>query len=86
MHAMTDPVRPEGVPANVHFFADSGQWVAGAENILRSTGGATLGKLIPADMGIISVNAANSTETGNNDTTSLDEDIITIVHADYEVE
>jgi len=29
---------------------------ARAENILKSTGGATLGKLISADMGIINVN------------------------------
>lgn len=62
---------------------------ARAENILRSTGGGALGKLIGADMGIININRANSTETseqGNNDTSSLDKDIITIVHADYELE
>jgi hypothetical protein len=61
---------------------------ARAENILRSTGGATLGKLLSADMGIINVNPANSTETseqGNIDTTSLEKDIITIVHADFEL-
>ncbi|MEO6952743.1 MAG: SIMPL domain-containing protein [Polyangia bacterium] len=60
-----------------------------AENILGSTGGAKVGKLLSADMGIINVNSADSTETseqGNNDTTSLEKDIITIVHADYELD
>lgn len=62
---------------------------ARAENILRSAGGAALGKLIVADMGIININPANSTQTseeGNNDTSALDKDIITIVHAEYELE
>jgi hypothetical protein len=62
---------------------------ARAENILRSTGGATVGKLLGADMGIININPANSTETseeGNNDTSSLEKDIITIVHVDFELE
>lgn len=57
-----------------------------AENILRSAGGAALGKLIVADMGIININPANSTQTsedGNNDTSSLEKDIITIIHAEY---
>jgi hypothetical protein len=61
---------------------------ARADNILRSTGGAAVGRLISADMGIININPANSTQTseqGNNDTTSLEKDIITIVHADYEL-
>jgi uncharacterized protein len=60
-----------------------------ADNILRSTGGGAIGKLLGADMGIININRANSTETseqGNNDTSSLDKDIITIVHADYELD
>lgn len=59
-----------------------------AENILRSAGNTSVGKLVYADMGIININAANSTETsteGNNDTTSRDKDIITIVHASFEV-
>ncbi len=59
-----------------------------AENILNSAGNTSVGKLIYADMGIININAANSTETsseGNNDTTSSEKDIITIVHAEYEV-
>jgi hypothetical protein len=62
---------------------------ARAQNVLRSTGGAQVGKLLAADMGVINVNSANSTETseeGHNDTTSLDKDIITIVHAEYELE
>ncbi len=59
-----------------------------AENILRSAGNASIGKLIVADMGIININAANATKTseeGNNDTSSLEKDIITIVHAEFEV-
>lgn len=59
-----------------------------AENILRSAGNVAIGKLIEADMGIININPANSTATsdeGNNDTSSLDKDIITIVHAEFEV-
>ncbi|MDB4966773.1 MAG: hypothetical protein JWN44_2462 [Myxococcales bacterium] len=59
-----------------------------ADNILRSTGGGSIGKLLGADMGIININPANSTQTseqGNNDTSSLEKDIITIVHADYEL-
>ncbi len=59
-----------------------------AENILGSAGNTSVGKLVTADMGIININAANSTGTsneGNNDTTSCDKDIITIVHAEYEV-
>jgi len=62
---------------------------ARAENILSSAGNTHVGKLVYADMGIININAANSTETsneGNNDTSSRDKDIITIVHAEYEVE
>ena len=61
---------------------------ARAENILQSAGNTSVGKLVYADMGIININAANSTETsneGNNDTSSRDKDIITIVHAEFEV-
>jgi hypothetical protein len=39
-------------------------------------------------MGIININPANSTEAsaqGNNDTTSFEKDIITIVHVTYEL-
>ena len=62
---------------------------ARAEKILNSAGNTGVGKLVYADMGIININAANSTETsneGNNDTSSRDKDIITIVHAEFEVE
>ena len=58
------------------------------ENIVKQTGGAALGKLRGADMGVINVNPANSTSTsweGNNDTTSLEKDIITIVHVTFEL-
>jgi hypothetical protein len=59
-----------------------------ADNILGSAGNTSVGKLVYADMGIININAANSTETsseGNNDTSSYQKDIITIVHAEFEV-
>jgi len=62
---------------------------ARADNIIKSAGGAAIGKLIVADMGIININPANSTQTseeGNNDMSSLDKDIITIVHAEFELE
>jgi len=61
---------------------------ARADNILRNAGGAKIGKLMAADMGIININPANSTETseeGNNDRTSLEKDIITIVHTTFEL-
>jgi hypothetical protein len=61
---------------------------ARAENVVKSTGGATIGKLVDADMGIININPANSTQTselGNNDTSSLEKDIITIVHTEFEL-
>jgi hypothetical protein len=59
-----------------------------ADNIIRSAGGASIKRLRSADMGIININPANSTETsaqGNNDTTSFEKDIITIVHVTYEL-
>jgi hypothetical protein len=59
-----------------------------ADNMVRSAGGASIYNLRSADMGIINVNPANSTETsaqGNNDTSSLEKDIITIVHVVYEL-
>lgn len=62
---------------------------ARADNILKNTGGAKVGSLVSADMGIININAANSTETsedGNNDHTSLEKDIITIVHASFKLD
>jgi hypothetical protein len=57
-----------------------------SQNIVKSAGGATLGDLLDADMGVININPANSSTTtwdGNNDTTSLDKDIFTIVHAKF---
>ena len=59
-----------------------------AENMVHSAGGATIHNLRSADMGIININPANSSDTsaeGNNDTTSLEKDIITIVHVSYEL-
>lgn len=60
-----------------------------AERMLQSTGGATIGKLRRADMGVININPANSTEVsneGNNDTSSLEKDILTIVHCSFELD
>ncbi|HXU00376.1 MAG TPA: SIMPL domain-containing protein [Polyangia bacterium] len=60
-----------------------------ANAILAETGGGRVARLRSADMGVINVNPANSTETsweGNNDTSSLDKDIITIVHVTFELE
>lgn len=60
-----------------------------AENMVQSAGGATIGVLKSADMGVININPANSTQgswDGNNDTSSLEKDIITIVHAKYALE
>jgi uncharacterized protein len=62
---------------------------ARADNILKSTGGAAIKKLRNTNMGIININPANSTETsaeGNNDQTSFEKDIITIVRAEFELE
>ena len=60
-----------------------------AQRMLSSAGGGALGKLHSADMGVINVNPANSTSTswdGNNDTTSLEKDIITIVHVSFDID
>lgn len=60
-----------------------------ADRMLASTGGASLGRLRRADMGVININPANSTEVsseGNNDTSSLDKDILTIVHCSFELD
>jgi uncharacterized protein len=57
-----------------------------AENMLKAAGGASLGRLRDADMGIININPANDSSTsweGNNDTSSLEKDIIAIVHVTY---
>ena len=60
-----------------------------ADNILEQTGGAEIERMIKTSMGVININPANSTETsheGNNDVTSLEKDIITIVHAEFELD
>jgi uncharacterized protein len=61
-----------------------------AERILAAAGnGSKAGRLDRVEMGVINVNPANSTETswqGNNDTTSLDKDIITIVRVGYRID
>jgi uncharacterized protein len=57
-----------------------------AENIVKSAGGATIGDLIDADMGVININPANSSATsweGNNDTSSYEKDIFSIVHTKF---
>jgi len=62
---------------------------ARAENMLDKAGGGRIGRLRAADMGVININPVNSTDTsweGKNDTTSLEKDILTIVHVTYEVE
>jgi uncharacterized protein len=59
-----------------------------AENMVAQAGEAELGKLRYVDMGVINVNPVNSTGTswqGNSDTTSLNKDIITVVHARFEL-
>jgi hypothetical protein len=60
-----------------------------ADNMIKQAGGASLGNLRSADMGIININPANVTSTnyeGNNDTSALEKDIITIVHASFELQ
>ena len=56
--------------------------------MVAAAGGGSIGKLTSADMGVINVNPANSTATnwqGNNDTTTLEKDILTIVHITFEL-
>jgi hypothetical protein len=60
-----------------------------AEQMVKAAGGGSLARLRTADMGVINVNPPNSSATsweGNNDTSSLEKDIITIVHATFELE
>lgn len=57
-----------------------------AVKMLDAAGGASIGRLKDADMGVININPANVTQTsweGNNDTSSLEKDIIAIVHVSY---
>lgn len=59
-----------------------------AEQIAQATG-ARLGTLRSARMGVMQINPADSTETsseGNNDTTSLDKDVIAVVTSNFQLE
>jgi hypothetical protein len=59
-----------------------------AEKMVAAAGGGSLGSLRSADMGVININPPNSSATsweGNNDTSSLEKDILTIVHATFEL-
>lgn len=61
---------------------------ARAENIIEAAGG-ELGELVGADMGVININPPNSRSSswdGNNDTSTVEKDIITVVHANFELE
>jgi hypothetical protein len=59
-----------------------------AEQIAQATG-AKLGTLRSAKMGVMQINPADSTETsseGNNDTSSLDKDVIAVVTSNFQLE
>jgi uncharacterized protein len=59
-----------------------------AEQIALATG-AKLGSLRSAKMGVMQINPADSTETsseGNNDTSSLDKDVIAVVTSNFQLE
>lgn len=59
-----------------------------AEQIAHATG-AKLGPLRSARMGVMQINPADSTETsseGNNDTTSLEKDVIAVVTSSFQLE
>ena len=61
---------------------------ARAENIIVAAGG-ELGDLVGADMGVININPPNSRSSswdGNNDTSTVEKDIITVVHATFELD
>ena len=60
-----------------------------ATRILAAAGDDELGAIVDTHMGVININPANSTATswdGNNDKTSLEKDIFTVVHVTYEVD
>jgi hypothetical protein len=60
---------------------------ARAENIIVAAGG-EIGDLVGADMGVININPPNSRSSswdGNNDTSTVEKDIITVVHATFEL-
>jgi hypothetical protein len=53
---------------------------------MTAANGARVGKLRASRLGVIQINAANSTETsseGNNDTSSIDKDVITVVSSTF---
>ncbi len=59
------------------------------DEILEAAGDASRGDLVATHMGVININPPNSSATsweGNNDKSSLEKDIITIVHVTYEVD
>ena len=59
-----------------------------AQQIADATG-AKLGPLRSARMGVMQINPADSTETsseGNNDTSSLDKDVIAVVTSNFQLE
>lgn len=61
---------------------------ARADNIVGAAGGDEISRLLTADMGVININPPNSRRSswdGNNDTSSVEKDIITIVHATFEL-
>jgi uncharacterized protein len=54
--------------------------------VISESNGGHVGKLRGSRLGVIQINRANSTETsseGNNDTTSIDKDIITVVSSTF---
>jgi uncharacterized protein len=60
-----------------------------ADRMVEASGGGEVARLRKQDMGVINVNPPNVTGTswdGNNDTSSYEKDIITIVHATFELE
>lgn len=60
---------------------------ARAENVVVAAGG-EIGDLVGADMGVININPPNSRSSswdGNNDTSTVEKDIITVVHATFEL-
>jgi len=57
--------------------------------VISEANGGHVGKLRSSRLGVIQINAANSTETsseGNNDTTAIDKDIITVVSSTFSLD
>ena len=62
---------------------------ARADHIVEAAGGDEIARLLGADMGVININPPNSRASswdGNNDTSSVEKDIITIIHATFELD